>query len=97
MGVRPLTCDILLPNLCDQAAAQFVQQLTRCQAENPQERMLFHVFRSAAAFNLRTCCPFRVEHAVQLNNIGPFANDLCSCHLRKLPEVVLVMMPVLQN
>ena len=50
MGVRPMTRDILLPFLCDQAAAEFVQQLTRCQAENPQERMLFHVFRSAAAF-----------------------------------------------
>ena len=59
MGVRPLTRDILLPSLCDQAAAKFVQQLTRCQAENSQEGMLFHVFRSAAAFSmdLRTHCP----------------------------------------
>ena len=59
LGVRPLTRDILLPKLCDRAAATFVQQLTRCQAENPQEQMLFHVFRSAAAFSrdLRTRCP----------------------------------------
>ena len=80
MGLRPLTRDILLPTLCDRAAAKFVQQLTRCQAENPQEQMLFHVFRSAAASDLRTCCnpgcP-RVEHAVQLNCIGLFAIDLC--------------------
>ena len=83
MGMRPLTRDILLPSLCDRAAAKFVQQLTRCQAENPQERMLFHVFRSAAAssIDLRTWWPPNSPRvAVHMNCIGLSAIDLCFVH-----------------